>query len=89
MWSGYLPSHQLLWFLANIYLDPGFEPLISKRWARGFYPFGHRVGGNLTTIGKRPTVSYQFIKSHNCKLSTLEEYTTASYEFKKNLTTTS
>ena len=31
-----LPSHQLLWFLASIYLDPGFEPL--------FYPLGQRVG---------------------------------------------
>ena len=28
---GILPSHQLLWFLASIYLDPGFEPLISQR----------------------------------------------------------
>ena len=26
-----LPSQQLLWFLASIYLDPGIEPLISKR----------------------------------------------------------
>ena len=25
---GILPSQQLLWFLASIYLDPGFEPLI-------------------------------------------------------------
>ena len=25
-----LPSHKLLWFLAKIYLDPGFEPLISS-----------------------------------------------------------
>ena len=32
-----LPSHQLLWFLANIYLDPGFEPLISQRWIPRFY----------------------------------------------------
>ena len=28
---GSLPSHQLLWFLASIYLYPGFEPLISQR----------------------------------------------------------
>ena len=27
---GILPSHQLLWFLASIYLAPGFEPLISQ-----------------------------------------------------------
>ena len=26
-----LPSYQLLWFLASIYLHPGFEPLISQR----------------------------------------------------------
>ena len=26
-----LPSHLLLCFLASIYLDPGFEPLISHR----------------------------------------------------------
>ena len=26
-----LPSHQLLWFLASIYFDPGFELLISQR----------------------------------------------------------
>ena len=28
---GNLPSHQLLRFLASIYLDSGFEPLISQR----------------------------------------------------------
>ena len=28
---GSLPSFQLVWFLASIYLDPGFEPLISQR----------------------------------------------------------
>ena len=28
---GDLPSHQMLWFLANIYLDPGFKPLLSQR----------------------------------------------------------
>ena len=32
--AGSLPSHQLLWFLANIFLDPGFEPKIQ--WV--FYP---------------------------------------------------
>ena len=29
-----LPSHQLLWFLASTYLDPGFEPKV--KWV--FYP---------------------------------------------------
>ena len=43
---GILPSHQLLWFLASIYLNPGFEPLISQRWVPRFYPLGHRVGPN-------------------------------------------
>ena len=40
---GSLPSFQLVWFLASIYLDPGFEPLISQRWVPRFYPSGHRV----------------------------------------------
>ena len=26
---GFLSSQQLLWFLASLYLDPGFEPMIS------------------------------------------------------------
>ena len=29
--KGILPSQKLLWFLASIYLDLGFEPLISQR----------------------------------------------------------
>ena len=41
---GISPSHQLPWFLASIYHDPGFEPLISQRWVPRFYPLGHRVG---------------------------------------------
>ena len=40
---GSLPSHQLLWFLASIYLDPGFEPLISQRWGSKFHPLVHHV----------------------------------------------
>ena len=34
---GILPLHQLLWFLASIYFDPGFESLISERWVPRFY----------------------------------------------------
>ena len=34
--GGDLPSHQELWFLASIYLDPGFEPLISSVESEGF-----------------------------------------------------
>ena len=33
-----------IWFLGSIYLDPGFEPLISQRWISRFYPFSHRAG---------------------------------------------
>ena len=40
---GILPSHQLLWFLASIYLDLGFEPLISQRWGSKFHPLVHHV----------------------------------------------
>ena len=43
-----LPSHQLLWFLASIYLYPGFEPLISQRWVR--VPLGHRVGCYIVEV---------------------------------------
>ena len=35
--------HQLQWFLASSYLDPGFEPLISQRWVRRFYPFDNHI----------------------------------------------
>ena len=41
---GILPLHHLLRFLASIYLDLGFEPLISQRRVSKLYPLGHRVG---------------------------------------------
>ena len=52
---GILPSHQLLWFLASIYLDPGFDALISQRRLPWFYPLGNRVGG-LQIIFLQPFV---------------------------------
>ena len=39
---GILPSHQMLSFLASIYLNPGFKSLIFQRWAWRFYTFGSR-----------------------------------------------
>ena len=57
--EGILPSDQLLWFSANIYLDLGFEHLISQRSVRRLYPFGHRVGNRELT-----RLLYQQLQRH-------------------------
>ena len=51
---GSLPSHQLLWFLASIYLDPGFKPGSPSAAScsdRVTIPLGHRVGCEM--LGSR------------------------------------
>ena len=53
------PRINCIWFLASIYLDPGFEPLISQRWVPRFYPISHRVGYILWLKCKR---SYQVLQ---------------------------
>ena len=63
---GTLLSHQLLWFFANIYLDPGFEPLISQCWVPRFYSLGHHVGviygvniKSISSSGKETVVVFR------------------------------
>ena len=60
---GGLPSHQLLWFTAGIYLDPGFEPLISQHWVLSFYTLDQSC---VVSRPDRPVVE-SFVQKCICK----------------------
>ena len=70
--KGILPSHQLLWFLASIYL----EPLISQRWVPRFY----------LLVRKTKDVSFYtlFLWSKRLKCSVLEIKEVEMYQRTKN-----
>ena len=68
---GILPLHQLQWFLANIYLDPRFEPLISHQISQGFIhsdtalvrldiPFERNFAGVESPIHQNQVSSFLF-----------------------------